>query len=103
MIADDHRHLGIVDLTLELDEAHNKVTHTTETLRRRRAALGVHQRASLTKLMNNTYLTIQMNARALKIRIRDRLRQRKFELERLERSYRQTVNSMFTFLYFYVC
>ncbi|KII83461.1 hypothetical protein PLICRDRAFT_84861, partial [Plicaturopsis crispa FD-325 SS-3] len=33
-----------------------------------------------------------MNARALKKRIRDRLRQRKFELERLEREYRNTVN-----------
>lgn len=33
-----------------------------------------------------------MNALALKQRLRDRLRQRKFELEKLERSYRRTVN-----------
>jgi hypothetical protein len=33
-----------------------------------------------------------MNARSLKHRIRDRLRQRKFELEKLERAYRHTVN-----------
>ncbi|KIJ06019.1 hypothetical protein PAXINDRAFT_20761 [Paxillus involutus ATCC 200175] len=32
-----------------------------------------------------------MNALAVKTRIRDRLRQRKFELERIERAYRQTV------------
>jgi hypothetical protein len=36
-----------------------------------------------------------MNACALKARLRDRLRQRKFELERLERSYRITVNGKF--------
>ena len=35
-----------------------------------------------------------MNACALKARIRDHLRQRKFELERLERSYRKTVNGV---------
>ena len=35
-----------------------------------------------------------MNALALKQRIRDRLRQRKFELEILERAYRKTVNHL---------
>ena len=35
-----------------------------------------------------------MNAYALKTRIRDRLCQRKFELKRLERSYRKTVNGV---------
>jgi len=35
-----------------------------------------------------------MNAHALKARLRDRLRQRKFELEKLERSYRNTINEL---------
>ncbi|KAG1853811.1 hypothetical protein C8R48DRAFT_610440 [Suillus tomentosus] len=41
-------------------------------------------------MKNDIYLTIHLNARAVKTRIRDRLRQRKFELERLERSFART-------------
>ena len=36
-----------------------------------------------------------MNARALKIRLREKLRFRKFELDRLERSFRHQVNGKF--------
>ncbi|OJA11301.1 hypothetical protein AZE42_09658 [Rhizopogon vesiculosus] len=46
------------------------------------------------KLKKNVYLQVRMNAHALKIRLRNRLRQRKFELEKLERSYRNTVNEL---------
>ncbi|KAJ7061896.1 hypothetical protein B0H15DRAFT_746585, partial [Mycena belliarum] len=38
------------------------------------------------------YLQLKMNARALKHRLRDRLRARKFELDRVERSFRRLVN-----------
>ena len=38
----------------------------------------------LRDISTNDYLQLHMNARALKQRIRDRLRQHKFELERLE-------------------
>jgi hypothetical protein len=40
----------------------------------------------------SAYLCIRMNARSLKHRIHDRLCQHKFELEKLERAYRHTVN-----------
>ncbi|EGO18843.1 hypothetical protein SERLADRAFT_374897 [Serpula lacrymans var. lacrymans S7.9] len=42
-------------------------------------------------MKKNTYLQLQMNTLALKHRIREHLRQQKFELERLERSYRRTL------------
>ena len=57
-------------------------------------ALGVDQCAVLLSLKTNKYLTARMNALALKHRLRDRLRQHKFEMERLERSYRRTMNGM---------
>jgi hypothetical protein len=63
-----------------------------DSLRRKRAALGVDERAHLALLRQNDFLRIRMNARSLKRRIRDRLRQRKFELEKLERAYRHTIN-----------
>jgi uncharacterized protein (DUF342 family) len=85
--------LDVVDVNIELQEARTKVSQISATLKQRRAALGVGERARLSRLKNDTYLRVKMNARAVKKRIRDRLRQRKFKLERLERSYRQTVNS----------
>ncbi|KIJ61378.1 hypothetical protein HYDPIDRAFT_31467 [Hydnomerulius pinastri MD-312] len=41
---------------------------------------------------SNKYLRLRMNTLTLKTRLRERLRQCKFELERIERSYRQTIN-----------
>ncbi|KAF9231673.1 hypothetical protein BU15DRAFT_90847 [Melanogaster broomeanus] len=65
----------VTDLNIRLVEARRKLATTTTLVEKRRAVLGV-----------------RMNARALKTRIRERLRQRKFELERLERAYRTTTN-----------
>ncbi|KAG1888481.1 uncharacterized protein F5891DRAFT_987773 [Suillus fuscotomentosus] len=53
-----------------------------------------NNRADLQQLKKDAYLQVRMNARALKARLHDRLRQRKFELEKLERSYRNTVNEL---------
>ena len=94
--------LDIVDVNIGLREAQAKISQISDTLRCRRAALGVSDKARLSRLKNDTYLRVKMNARALKKRIRDRLRQRKFELETLERSYRHTVNSKLDIRCFYV-
>ncbi|KAG1810838.1 uncharacterized protein BJ212DRAFT_1448552 [Suillus subaureus] len=56
-------------------------------------ALETQAKANLEKMKNNTYLTVCLNAHAVKIHIWDRLHQCKFELERLERSYQATVNA----------
>lgn len=55
-------------------------------------SLGVADTAELQNMKQNKYLLARMNALALKQRLRDRLRQRKFEMERMERSYRSTMN-----------
>jgi hypothetical protein len=84
--------LDVTEIRTEISESRASRTRLTETVRRKKAALGVGQRAALKKLKDSVFLQIRMNARTIKTRLRDRLRQRKFELERLERSYRQVVN-----------
>jgi hypothetical protein len=76
----------------QLEDSRAQHARITDSLRRKRAALGVDERAHLVSLRRSAFLRIRMNACALKHRIRDRLRQRKFELEKLERAYRHTVN-----------
>lgn len=66
------------------------------TIRNRIAALGATELTNLHRLRSNEYVRLRMNALALKQRIRDRLRQRKFELERFEREYRNTMNGQWT-------
>ncbi|KAG1849737.1 hypothetical protein F4604DRAFT_1883754 [Suillus subluteus] len=56
-------------------------------------ALGTEDKVNLQKMKKDIYLTVRLNALAVKTRIRDRLRQCKFELDRLERSYRATINA----------
>ncbi|KZP19916.1 hypothetical protein FIBSPDRAFT_911217 [Athelia psychrophila] len=56
------------------------------------AALGIAESASLLRLKQSKFLQHRMNALAVKHRMRDKLRQRKFENERLERAYRRTIN-----------
>ena len=81
------------DLDLRLGELRQHRSKVIKSILNKRAALGVDERAQLSRLSQSKFLQLRMNARALKQRIRDRLRQRKFELDRLERSHRQTMNS----------
>ncbi|KAG1793314.1 uncharacterized protein HD556DRAFT_1432309 [Suillus plorans] len=69
---------------------------TADSLRRHRAALGTEDKVNLEKMKKDVYLMVCLNALAVKTRIRNRLRQCKFELERLERSYRATINGALT-------
>lgn len=56
--------------------------------------LGVADAAELLQFTNNAFLHLCLNARSIKMRLRQRLRERKFELERLERCYRNALNGM---------
>ena len=80
-------------LDVRLGELRAQRSKIITTIQRKRSALGVNERARLSQLSRSKFLQLRMNARALKQRLRDRLRQRKFELDRLERSYRQTASS----------
>lgn len=87
--------IDVSDIAEALSDIREKLTRISANIRGRIAALGATERTNLHRLMTNEYVRVRMNARALKQRIRDRLRQRKFELERLEREYRHTVNGEF--------
>ncbi|KIJ08449.1 hypothetical protein PAXINDRAFT_18412 [Paxillus involutus ATCC 200175] len=76
---------------IKIADARSQHNNLLETLRRRREGLGVTGHAKLVALQGNVFLQVRMNALAVKTQIRDCLRQRKFELERIERAYHQMV------------
>lgn len=92
MEADDEDEEDIVETVTLLDEAQKKVVDLQPLIKRKRKALGIDGRVSLQRLSGSQFLQLRMSARALKTRIRDRLRQRKFELSSLERAYRHCSN-----------
>lgn len=83
------------DAEMRLGEAQHKLKRARAAVRQQEQALGVEARVQLEKLINSPFIAAQMNARALKLRLREKLCRRKWELERIERSYRKQVNGMF--------
>ena len=81
-------------LDMCLGELHAQHTKIIAAIHCKHSALGVNERVQLSQLSRSKFLQLCMNACALKQRLRDRLHQRKFELDRLECSYRQTASSM---------
>ncbi|KAI6022550.1 hypothetical protein EDC04DRAFT_2575210 [Pisolithus marmoratus] len=77
----------MINLNIQITECHKKIMNFKQALQRQKTTLGMNGPADLARMQNSSYLQI-----TIKKRIRDRLRQRKFELERLERSYRHTVS-----------
>jgi hypothetical protein len=61
-----------------------------EKLQRLQAQLGIADATALQKLRHSDYYGARMNAKLLKDRLRQRLRERKFELDLIERSFRRT-------------
>ncbi|KAJ7434666.1 hypothetical protein FB451DRAFT_1344870 [Mycena latifolia] len=74
------------------DSATEVFTRAEAKLRQKEAALGVSECQVLSGLVKSEYMRLRMNARALKRRLRDRIRSRKFELDKVERSFRRLVN-----------
>ncbi|KAJ7080149.1 hypothetical protein B0H15DRAFT_953635 [Mycena belliarum] len=77
---------------IAFESASEALAKAQSQLSNKEAALGVTERQSLNGLGKSQYMQLRMNARALKRRLRDRLRARKFELDRVERSFRRLVN-----------
>lgn len=84
---------------LELQTALQALRKAQGRVTTKESALGVEAKNQLRHLVNSAFLTKRMNARALKTRIRERLRSRKFELDRLERSYRKQRSGMLYFAF----
>lgn len=83
---------------LELQTAIQALRKAQGRVTTKESALGVEAKNQLRHLIRSVFLTKRMNARALKTRIRERLRSRKFELDRLERSYRKQRSGMLPFM-----
>jgi hypothetical protein len=81
------------EATTRREELQAKCNRLQRTIDLKRSALDVDGRLNLTKLLNNKFLQVRMNALALKKRIRSRLTQRKFELDGVERAYRHSTSS----------
>ena len=79
---------------LELVTAMEVLKKAKVNVAKKENTLGVSEKHQLRSLLKSPFLAKKMNARALKIRIRERLRARKFELDRLERSYRKQRSGM---------
>jgi hypothetical protein len=73
-------------------EYQTKLAKLQKSMVNKKSQLSIDGRLNLTQLLGNEFLKQRMNALALKQRLRDRLRHRKFELENMERAYRNTVN-----------
>jgi hypothetical protein len=82
------------DVELRLAEAKKALSSAESRVHASESALGVKERTKLEKLLGSPFIAARMNARALKLRLRERLCSRKFELDRIERSYRNHVNGM---------
>jgi hypothetical protein len=78
---------NVVDISGQLQDARAHLAHLERGFERRKSALGVGEQANLRSLQRDAFVRLRMNALALKQHLRDRLRQRKFEIEKLERSY----------------
>ena len=76
----------------QLQDARQHASKIEQGLHQKRVSLGVSEQADLVKLKESAFLQLRMNALALKQRIRDCLRQRKFETEKFERTYRHGTN-----------
>ncbi|PPR04745.1 hypothetical protein CVT26_012885, partial [Gymnopilus dilepis] len=70
----------------------NKIKIIARSIEEKKTKLSLADQKNLTRLLGNDFLRIRMNALAVKQRIRERLRHRKYELESFGSSYRNTVN-----------
>ncbi|THU93062.1 hypothetical protein K435DRAFT_820348 [Dendrothele bispora CBS 962.96] len=73
----------------DIQKAKADLVKARQNLNKQERSLGVPERRQLKHLLESPFLTKRMNALSLKMRLRQRLRARKFELDRLERSYRK--------------
>ena len=88
----DPSHTDLPGLAVAVNEAWNGCEVAKKIVSQLESALGVNGRQELRGLEENPFLRVRMNALALKQRLRDRLRHRKFEMSRMEHSYRHSVN-----------
>ncbi|KAI6163407.1 hypothetical protein EDD17DRAFT_1776111 [Pisolithus thermaeus] len=94
-VQDYQSHVDQLEMDLVNDHhaaAKSLLSKATKALQQKKSALGVSSQTDLYLLRNNKWLQTHTNAQALKIRIRECLRQHKFELQHLEGSFQNSAN-----------
>lgn len=89
------------DIQERLTETQRIRAETEKRVKALRSKLGIDGRLNLLRLAKDKYLQLRMNASSLRTRIVQRSRERKFELERLQRSYRNALNGKQLYSYCY--
>ncbi|KDR74540.1 hypothetical protein GALMADRAFT_141567 [Galerina marginata CBS 339.88] len=84
----------VIEVEAHLEDLQTKIKKIFKSIQNTKGKLSIDEKANLKKLLGNKFLRTRMNALALKQQIRQRLCQRKFELNSLERSYRKTINRL---------
>ncbi|KAG6823737.1 hypothetical protein H0H92_009193 [Tricholoma furcatifolium] len=92
LIQDDLPADAHIEALADLQGAKQRLNDLMGKIRRKESVLGVQDQEELQRLVNNPYIAAVRNALAIKERLRDRLCSRKFELDRVERSFRKQVN-----------
>ncbi|KAJ3733669.1 hypothetical protein DFJ43DRAFT_994490 [Lentinula guzmanii] len=82
----------IAEAEMELPNLRERLDKVHKHLVSKERALGVEGKSQYNHLASSPFITDRMNARALKVRLRQRLQARKFERDRLERTFRRQLN-----------
>ncbi|PPR01364.1 hypothetical protein CVT26_015413 [Gymnopilus dilepis] len=82
----------VIEVQAQLQEKRKKIKIIQKSIEEKKAVLSIADQKNLKRLLGNKFLRIRINALAVKQRIRERLRHRKYELESFGTSYRNTVN-----------
>ncbi|KAJ7576307.1 hypothetical protein C8J56DRAFT_1007514 [Mycena floridula] len=81
------------DVFEELRECRQRIKDIQNRINKKKALLTLESTQELEALLDNKYLQTQMNALAVKIHLRTKLRQRKFEVAALTENYQSSANS----------
>ncbi|KZS89187.1 hypothetical protein SISNIDRAFT_395865, partial [Sistotremastrum niveocremeum HHB9708] len=79
------------DVLSKLERATKQLERAEKAVRNKEASLGLDAQAHLQKMKHSKYITVRANCRAVKYRLRARLRQRKYELQRIEKLCRNRI------------
>ncbi|KAJ3968127.1 hypothetical protein EV361DRAFT_806133 [Lentinula raphanica] len=83
----------IAEAEEELLDVKERLEKTSMTLKNKERVLGVEGRSQYRHLASSPFITARMNARSCKMRLRAKLTARKFERDRLERSFRRQMDT----------
>jgi hypothetical protein len=82
----------LADVGTRLRDRRKRLASIRASIQSKIAALGISDRINLQRISGSKFLELQVNGRALKFRLRQRVRERRFEKERIDQLYRNVMN-----------